>query len=138
MVGGLLVDAGPLVALFNRRDRHHARCVEVAKSLRGTLCTTWAPLVEAMHLLAFSATAQFGLLQMLEREALRVLPLGVDDVGPIRQLMGKYADLPMDFADATLVRVAGRDGYSVVFTLDQRDFSVYRRPDGTPLRVVPE
>lgn len=138
MIGGLLVDAGPLVAVLSRRDAHHARCTAVLADLRGRMCTTWACVTEAMYLLDFSPHAQAGLLQMIERRVLQVLPVEAEDLAPIRQLMGKYADLPMDFADATLVRVAGREGYSVVFTLDRRDFSVYRLPDGSPFRVVPD
>ena len=112
--------------------------MDVLGGLRGRLCTTWAPVTEAMYLLDFSPPAQAGLLQMIEREVLQVLPLGAADMPPIRQLMAKYGDLPMDFADATLVRIADREGFSVVFTLDRRDFAVYRRSNGTPFRVLPD
>lgn len=57
-----------------------------------------------------------------------LLPLGEEDIPPIKNLMEKYSDLPMDLADAALVRVAEREGLRRVLTLNQRDFSVYRLP----------
>jgi predicted nucleic acid-binding protein len=132
-----LVDAGPLVAFFNARDRDHERCVNVLRGLRHPLLTTWPPLAEASHLLDFARSAQLGLLEMIERGALELALLDADDVAPIRALMAKYADLPMDLADATLVRVAARDRIGRVFTLDRRDFSVYRLPGRRRLTIVP-
>jgi len=79
-----------------------------------------------MYLLNFSAGAQDALLEMVERGALRVLPIEESDISRIRALIRKYRDLPMDLADATLVRVAEREGIQQVFTLDRRDFTTYR------------
>jgi len=122
----ILIDAGPLVALLHRDDRDHARCVAALRGARTALVTTWPPLTEAMYLLNFSAGAQDALLEMVERGALRVLPIEESDISRIRALIRKYRDLPMDLADATLVRVAEREGIQQVFTLDRRDFTTYR------------
>jgi hypothetical protein len=121
-----LVDAGPLVAILHRDDAEHARCADALKRLRPPLVTTWAPITEALYLLSFSLDAQEALLEMIERGALAVLPLEPSDATAIRKLLRKYRDLPMDFADATLVRVAEREGIKRIFTLDRRDFAVYR------------
>lgn len=79
-----------------------------------------------MYLLNFSWDAQRALWEMVEQEILQVLTLDHGDVAPMRLLMEKYRDLPMDLADAALVRVAEREGLRRIFTIDRRDFSVYR------------
>ena len=70
--------------------------------------------------------AQLGVWEMLEREALALLPLGLADLPRIRELMAKYANRPMDLADAALIRVAEREGIRKIFTVDREDFAVYR------------
>lgn len=122
----ILIDAGPLVALLHRDDQDHGQCVATLRNIRTVLATTWPPLTEAMYLLSFSAQAQDALLEMVERGAVRVLPIEESDVPRIRALIKRYRDLPMDLADATLVRVAEREGIQQVFTLDRRDFATYR------------
>lgn len=137
MVHGILVDAGPMVAILNRRDRNHKACVKVLKKLRQPLLSTWMPVTEAMYLLDFSVAAQGALLEMIERGALRILDIGNQDLPGIRSLMKKYSDQPMDFADATLVHVARREALYEVFTLDQRDFGVYRLKQDKSFTVFP-
>jgi predicted nucleic acid-binding protein len=124
-VHGVLVDAGPLVALIDRGDRHHAQCVDTLREVRDPLVTVWPALVEAMYLLD-TWPAQAALWAMVEAGPIALAPLDEDDVPRLAALMAKYRDLPMDLADAALVRVAERDGYRRVFTLDRRDFSAYR------------
>jgi predicted nucleic acid-binding protein len=134
---GTLVDAGPLIALLQAQDPDHAACVDTLKRLRGPLLTTWMPVTEAMHFLQLAPEAQAALLEMIERGALQLLEIAADELPEIRALMKKYADLPMDFADATLVHTAARESVSEMFTLDTRDFSVYRLPRGRSLRLLP-
>ena len=95
------------------------------------------PVTEAMHLLGFSASAQSALLDMVERGALKILEIGIDDLPQIRTLMSKYRDQPMDFADATLVHVARRETLHDIFTLDRRDFSVYRLKQNRSFTILP-
>ena len=137
MTRGILVDAGPLVAILHRDDHDHQLCVDTLRDLRGPLLTTWMPVTEAMYLLEFSVSAQGALLEMIERRALQVLGLDTDDMPNIRTLMRKYEDLPMDFADATLVHVANREKIRQIFTLDRRDFGVYRLKRGQSFTIVP-
>ncbi len=122
----ILVDAGPLVALLHRGDCNHGRCVTTLRSLREPLGTTWPVVSEVMHLLGFSWEAQDALWDLIVTEALRLIPIDTADVPRMRQLMQKYRDLPMDLADAALVRVAEREGMRRVFTIDRRDFALYR------------
>ncbi len=133
----ILVDAGPMVALIHADDHHHERCKEVLRSLKEPMATVWPPVTEAMYLLGFSPEAQQALWQLIERSGNLVLPLGLDDVPRIRELMAKYKDLPMDFADAALVRVSEREKIRRIFTLDRRDFSVYRPPGHGSFDIVP-
>lgn len=122
----ILVDAGPLVALVDSGDQHHAKCVDALRGFREPLATVWPPLTEAMYLLADLPKAQDALWEMIDRGALQLLTLDAGDVPRIRELMKKYANLPMDLADAALLRVAEREGIGKIFTVDRRDFSVYR------------
>jgi predicted nucleic acid-binding protein len=122
----ILVDAGPLVALVDAGDQHHAKCVAVLKGLREPLATVWPPLTEAMYLLAELPKAQEALWEMLSRGAVQLLPLDSGDAPRIRELMRKYANRPMDLADAALLRVAEREGIRKIFTVDRKDFAVYR------------
>lgn len=122
----ILVDAGPLVALVDADDQFHQKCVAALKGLREPLVTVWPPLTEAMYLLSDLPRAQEALWEMLARGVLQFLPLDLTDVPRMRELMSKYADRPMDLADAALVRVAEREGIRKIFTVDRKDFSVYR------------
>lgn len=123
---GVLVDAGPLVALIDAGDAHHGACVESLRSINAPLVTVWPAFTEAMYLLGESWRGQRALWSRLETDALTLAPLDGGDAPRMRELMEKYRDLPMDLADAALVRVAEREGLTMIFTLDRRRFSLYR------------
>jgi len=101
------------------------------------MATVWPPLTEAMYLLADQPKAQGALWEMLERGALQLLPLDSNDTPRIRELMRKYANRPMDLADAALLRVAEREAIRKIFTVDRRDFSVYRLHGRTRPTLIP-
>lgn len=122
----VLVDAGPLVALLDRSDSRHAVCVQTVQRIHDPLVTVWPALTEAMYLLRLFWDAQAALCEMVETEAVRLLPLDRADVPRIEELMRKYRDRPMNLADAALVRVAEREKLRRIFTTDRRDFEVYR------------
>lgn len=134
---GVLVDAGPLVALIDRGDRHHARCVETVRAIRDPLMTVWPAFTEAMYLLGPSWPAQSALWEMVDSAAVELRQLDRDDISRMADLMRKYRDLPMDLADAALVRVAERDRIRNIFTLDRRDFRVYRAAGLGRLSLLP-
>lgn len=131
-----LVDTGPLVALLDEGDGDHHRCVVAAKRLRSELITTWPVITEAMYLLGEAPAGQEALLGTLEAGDLQIADLSARDAPAIRMLMRTYRDQPMDFADASLVRIAEREGVFEVFTLD-RDFTVYRAGRGRSFTVIP-
>lgn len=131
-----MTDTGPLVAILDRDDPDHERCTAALQRVRSPLITTWSIITEAMYLLAFSRQAQDGLLEMVQRGVTFVAPLTNQDMPRVRALVEKYKDVPMDFADATLVRIAEREGSLDVFTLD-RDFTIYRAARGRHFTVIP-
>ena len=122
----ILIDAGPMVALIDADDQHHAACVAALKKIRQPLGTVWPALTEAMYLLADLPKGQDALWEAIVRGAIQLLPVGLPDVPRIRELMSKYANRPMDLADATLVAVAERERIRQFFTIDRKDFAVYR------------
>jgi predicted nucleic acid-binding protein len=105
-VRGVLVDAGPLVALIDQADPEHEACAETLLTLRDPLITVWPALTEAMYLLSASWVAQRALWSRLETDALTLATLDQTDAPRMRELMEKYRDLPMDLADAAIVLVA--------------------------------
>ena len=133
----ILIDTGPLVALIHEDDNEHRICKETFLTFSEPLGTVWPVLTEAMYLLSFSWEAQNALWEMIEAGAIEILPLVTDDVARMRELMRKYRDLPMDLADAALVRVAERERLRRIFTLDRRDFQIYRPSRIGRLAVFP-
>jgi predicted nucleic acid-binding protein len=134
----VLVDAGPLVALIHADDRYHQVCRSTFDSLLEPGATVWPAFTEAMYLLGFSWKAQDALWQFVRRGALNILPLDEDDLPRMSDLMKQYRDLPMDLADAALVCAAEKERVRTIFTLDQRDFRVYRPASIGHFDVVPE
>ncbi|HEV8416982.1 MAG TPA: PIN domain-containing protein [Bryobacteraceae bacterium] len=123
----ILIDSGPLVALVDADDQYHAACSTAFRTLRRQrMATVWPVLTEAMHFLDDLPKAQDNVWEMVVRGVVDVLPLGLDDVPRIRELMRQYANRPMDLADAALIRVAEREGIRQFFTIDRKDFAVYR------------
>jgi predicted nucleic acid-binding protein len=122
----ILADTGPLVALFDPADGEHARCVGRLKRLNETLATTLPVLTEAFHLLTPDSGGAQRLMDFVGDGGLAVWFL--DDPGLERafELMRRYENVPMDFADATLVAAAETLATVKVFTLDRKDFGVYR------------
>jgi uncharacterized protein len=136
-VRAVLVDAGPLVALIDRGDAHHQTCVDALKTIRDPLVTVWPAFTEAMDLLGSSTEGQDALWEMIATQSVTLAPLDHEDAPRLRQLMHKHRDLPMDLADAALIRVAERDKVSRIFTLDRRHFRLYRPAGMARLSLLP-
>ena len=135
-VADVLVDAGALLALLDRDDAEHDRCIEALKGIRDPLATVWPALTEAMHLLADTRNGPDELCDMVSDGLLKILPLDAGDIGRIKELMRTYRDVPMDFADAALVCVAERERLIRIVTFDS-DFDVYRLQRRTRFTVLP-
>ncbi|MCY4565766.1 MAG: PIN domain-containing protein [Gammaproteobacteria bacterium] len=122
----ILVDAGPLIALFDRRDAAHRRCVETLKPIDEPMATTPPVLTEAFHLLNPSSAGALNLMDFISEGGLDVLFLNEDVLMRCFELMAQYADAPMDFADASLVAMAESHNSRKVFSIDRGDFATYR------------
>jgi hypothetical protein len=134
----VLADTGPIVAILSRRDQYHRTCVEALRDLPGPLFTCWPVITEAAWLLRRDSNAVQQLLNSIDTGFLELLPLTSADAKPIASILKKYRDIRIQLADAALIHLAARDGVDTIFTLDQRDFSVYRLPKGRAFRVIPE
>ena len=135
----ILTDAGPLVALVDQGEPDHDACVASLVNFTGPMITTWPAFTEAMYLLgeAGGSRAQEVLWSILQQGDLEIAFQGSDDYERMRALMQKYRDLPMDLADASLVRLAEERRVRDVFTLDERDFRVYRIHGRQTFRLWP-
>jgi len=133
-----LVDTGAVVALVNRADRHHAAAVEWFRAFRGELLTTDAVVTETAYVLATSPMHRQAALLWFERaRAAGLLRVeAVEDYSELAAIMARYASLPCDFADASLIALAERSGVVAIATVDQRDFSVYRLKGRRRFRLV--
>lgn len=133
-----LADTGALLALLNPKDRWHRRCVRGFESLRLPLATTAAVLAELFHLVSDHPHDVRAAWDLVRSDSLSVLPITGADLPALQELMDRYADRPMDFADATLVHVAARESLTTVFSVDHDDFETYRIPGGRTFRIVPQ
>lgn len=131
----VLVDSGPLVALFDKDDQFHQPSLDFIRHFRGVAVSSLAVITEVMYLLDFNLQAQGDFLRWVRDGALMLPSLEVGDFARIVQLTEKYADLPMDFADASLVVLAERLEIRKVASID-RDFSIYRYRDKLPFQNV--
>lgn len=121
-----MIDAGPVVALLNRRDRHHAWAREVLDTVEPPIFTCEAVVSEACFLLGRLNDGPETVLKLLAEDVLRIDFRMLSEIDALRNLMRKFADVPMSLTDACLVRMTEIDAQSVVVTLDS-DFRVYRR-----------
>lgn len=133
----ILTDAGPLVALIDRGERSHARCVATLATVSLPILTTWPVFAEAVYLLGRGGwRAQDLLWQLVRRGDLEFGAVDGTWVERVQALMEQYRDVPMDLADATLVALAEQRGISRIFTLDS-DFHIYRIRDRRQLELLP-
>jgi predicted nucleic acid-binding protein len=135
----ILVDTGPLVALFDHSDPAHGRCAKILKGLHEPLKTTIPVLTEAFHMLQPASRQSDRLRDFIERRGLSLWFF--DDVSFSRacELMETYGNHPMDLADASLVVAAESLGVRRIFTVDRHDFETYRVRRGHrhyPMEIV--
>ncbi len=134
----IIADTGFWIALLNRADTYHSHAVAALSSLERRLITTWPVMTETCHILLRRGG------QLVQQEFVAQWVHGHFDVFPltgahgptIQSLMHKYADLPMDLADASLVVLAGELGHGDILTTDQRDFRTYRWKNRHPFKNV--
>ena len=131
------MDTGPLVAYLNRRDSDHQLVAAVLDDFPGEFLTTSAVITEAMHFMLGNPKGARSLADFATAGGLTVFDLTQPAALSVAvELMRKYSDLPMAFADATLTLLGEQLGVLEILTLDRRGFGVYRTRDGKPFRLV--
>jgi hypothetical protein len=133
----VIVDTGPFVALFDKTESAHEQCHAALKQLKATPMTTWPVLTEAFYILGDWETGQKKLWDFLMAGGVRIAEIPEDLHPRIRDLMEKYADKPMDFADASIVVTSEIHKVRTIFTLDLKDFSIYRPKHIPRFKIIP-
>lgn len=134
----VLLDTGPLVALFAERDQNHRLCVETFATLPPPLFTCWPVLTEAASLLRKQERPLDRIADAHSAGVFEILPLDAEALGAIAAIMRRFEDSGLQFADAALIHLAQLHGIRTVFTLDRRDFSIVRLKRNRALRLIPE
>lgn len=132
----ILLDTGPLVALFDPRDPAHATCRSKLAALSEPLLTTLPVLTEAFHLLSPGSQGCVALAEFIRRGGVMLWHMDDNATGRALHLMDKYRDHPMDLADASLVAAAEHFRTQRVFSLDRADFTTYRARLGASYRAL--
>ena len=132
-----LMDTGPWVALIDRSENRHEECVEWLRHFEGEIFSTEAVLTEVLYLLDFSSQAQSAAIGFVLNGAITLVPSSIGSLREVKGLMKRYQDLPMDFADATLVSTAQDLGIYDIVTFDRKDFGIYRAGRKSFFNAVP-
>ncbi len=120
-----LIDSGPLIALFDKSDSYHLKILNFLKNYKGKLVTSVAVVTEVSHILDFNLQVQIDFLKWIELGGLELYNITQNDIADIRIMMQKYIDIPMDFADATLMYIANKEKIKNIISIDN-DFDIYR------------
>lgn len=134
----ILLDTGAFVALLDGSEKNHGRCVSFFREYKGRVYTTEPVLTETTYLLGPSVTAQRLCIDFIVNGGATLVPQSTESLSRCRALMEKYGDIPMDFADATLVALAEETDVDDVFTLDKRGFTAYRIKGKRYFTIWPE
>jgi len=131
----ILIDSGPLIALFDASDKYHSEAVSFIKTNKLPLITTIASVTETLHLLDFNRNAQIDFIEWMHRGAVEIQNIENNDFGRLKELTEKYSDLPMDFADSCLVYLAEKLNLNTIATID-RDFTIYRIQGRRKFKII--
>ena len=138
-MSSILVDAGPMIAMFEPADSSHVACLATYDAISDEIITTAPVLAEAFHILRHNTIGAQNLMDFVLNSGLVIYPLRRSILEISFELMIRYANVPMDFADATLVAVAEERDLRTIFTLD-RDFGIYQIRSGhgsAPFEMIP-
>jgi predicted nucleic acid-binding protein len=137
MAAGTLVDTSALYAFVDANDPYHSQCKAAFAAAPLPLATTAAVLTELFHFLIRRYRNQGDAWKLFRSGQVEVSPISTVDRSVLDALMHRYADRPMDFADATLVHVAEREGLRTILTVDHSDFETYRIGRRAKFRILP-
>ena len=121
----IVIDSGPLIALFDKDDKYHKDALKFIKGLKAELISNYAVITEVTHLLDFSVNVQIDFLQWVANGAIYIDNIIDKDLMQIIEFTKKYSDIPMDFADASIVALCDRLNIKHIASIDS-DFTIYR------------
>jgi len=124
-----ILDTGPAVALFDCNDHHYRDIYDFMQNYNGKLYTTLPVVTEVLFLLDFNIETQLDFIRWLESGAVAIVDIKTNDLSYTRKMMAKYQNVPMDFADATLMLISEKLNLQDIISLD-KDFFIYRKADG--------
>lgn len=120
-----LIDAGPIIALFDRDDKYHKHVKEFLFNYSDQLVSTWPVITEVSHILDFNLEVQIDFLEWIRREAIQLVNLEINHIGRLIELTKQYSNIPMDLADGSLLVVSELTGIKNILTIDS-DYYIYR------------
>ena len=138
MTASCLVDTGAILAILDRRDAWHTACTEAFREVRLPLLTSEAVLTELFHLIGETRHEMEAAWAFLRSGAITLGSIHDAELPDIHELMSRYWDRPMDFADATLVYLARRESLGTILTVDRSDFETYRIAGKRKFRILPQ
>lgn len=133
----ILLDTGPLVALIDKSERKHKSCLNFFKTYRGNILTTEPVITEALYLLNARFSFQKTCIDFILQAEIEIIPQTRKSLQRVAELMEKYQDIPMDYADATLVGISEETGIKEIFTLDKRGFTAYKFNRNKSFKIFP-
>ena len=136
MTKTVIMDTGPWVALIDRRESKHGDCAQWLRQFEGEIYSSEAVLTEVLYLLNFSLKAQSAAIDFVLSGAITLAPSSIDSLKRTKSLMEKYQDIPMDYADATLVSLAEDLSVRDIVTLDSH-FDIYRSSSKKTFILLP-
>jgi predicted nucleic acid-binding protein len=135
MLNTVLVDAGPLIALFDKDDKYHNKIKIFLTEKQYKFISTTAVITEVSHMLDFNINVQIDFFEWVMNKGLTLVEMQQSDLPRIIELTKKYSDRPMDFADATLVIAAEKTGIRKIISIDS-DFDIYRLPGKVKIKNI--
>jgi predicted nucleic acid-binding protein len=138
MASRAVADTGPLVAIVRSREKAHKKCAAVLKTFRPPLLTCWPVLTEVAWLLRKVPGGMRAIGGLIDSGLVELAELDETALAWVIAFLDRYAPAGAQMADAALMYLAEREGIDTVFTLDRRDFSIYRTTDGRALTILPE
>jgi len=133
----VVMDTGPWVALLDRNESKHGDCVNWFRGFEGEIFSSEAVLTEVLYLLNFSTKAQAAAIDFVLKGAIILVPFSLESLKQTRNLMEKYHDIPMDYADATLVCLAQDLSVNHIVTFDRKGFSIFRSTPRQYFSLIP-
>jgi uncharacterized protein len=134
----VMVDAGPLVAILDRRDEHHLLCRNTLRRIEPPLLTTWPVVTEVAWMLRKQAQSLEQLYASVKSGLFRIVPLDESALADMAEFAKRYSALQLQLADLSLLYLSRREQYTKLFTLDRRDFAIISKKWQPKLILLPE